>query len=504
LLVRGADNKHSLLVKRAPELLLNRCSHYRTASGGVQPLTAGDRKVIETAYERQASEGLRCLGLCYVSDAPKPSDERYSHPERYSELENNMVFVGLVSMLDPPRPQVADSIRQCREAGIRVIVITGDNLLTAESICRRIGVFGMDEDVKGKSFTGAQFENMSDSEKRQAVKHASLFARVEPRHKLELVNLLREQGEVVAMTGDGVNDATALSRADIGIAMGSGTDVAREASAMVLQDDNFATIVMAVEEGRTIYANTKQFIRYLISSNIGEVACIFLTAAFGLPEALIPVQLLWVNLVTDGLPATALGFNPPDTDVMKRAPRGRTEAIINRWTFFRYVVIGTYVGLATVGGSVWWFMFSQDGPGLSWQQLTNFHSCSAESPLFSGVDCSVFDNPLPSTVALSILVTIEMFNALNALSENQSLLTITPLSNLYVVGACVLSFLLHFMILYTPWLASMFHVSPLSWDQWMYVIYLSLPVFFIDEALKFMSRHFIRDRSQSRDIKKRD
>lgn len=286
--------------------------------------------------------------------------------------------------------------------------------------------------------------------------------------------------------------------------MGSGTDVAREASAMVLQDDNFATIVMAVEEGRTIYANTKQFIRYLISSNIGEVACIFLTAALGLPEALIPVQLLWVNLVTDGLPATALGFNPPDTDVMKRAPRGRTESIINRWTFIRYVVIGTYVGAATVAGSVWWFMFSQDGPHLSWSQLSSFHSCESDRSLFAGVNCDVFDNPLPSTVALSILVTIEMFNALNALSENQSLLTVTPFSNMYVVLACTLSFLLHFMILYTPWLASMFHVAPLNSSQWMYVIYLSMPVFFIDEGLKFISRHFIRDRASARDIKKTD
>lgn len=369
----GQGKQQRLLVKGAPESILDRCSHALLGSNGRRlPLDQKIAKIISQEVVDYGNRGLRVIALASIDDVGSNAlTGSAKTTEEYSRLETNMTLIGLVGMLDPPRPEVAESIHKCREAGIRVVVITGDNQNTAETICRQIGVFGEHEDLKGKSFTGREFDALSQDEKLRAAKTVSLFSRTEPTHKSQLVDLLQSAGEVVAMTGDGVNDAPALKKSDIGVAMGSGTDVAKLAADMVLADDNFATIESAVEEGRSIYSNTQQFIRYLISSNIGEVVSIFLTAAAGMPEALIPVQLLWVNLVTDGLPATALSFNPPDHDVMRRPPRGRDEPLISGWLFFRYMVIGIYVGGATVFGYAWWFMFYSQGPQISFWQLVS-------------------------------------------------------------------------------------------------------------------------------------
>ncbi|KAF9566883.1 hypothetical protein EC968_003546 [Mortierella alpina] len=484
----------SLLVKGAPESILERCTSVRLSStGDVVPLTKSIRStLLSKMLEYGEGQALRCLGFA-VLDNQSPHLDEYDlrDPETFYKYEQKMTFIGMAAMLDPPRPEVRNAIAKCKTAGIRVIVITGDNKNTAESICRHIGVFSQHEDLTGLSYTGREFDDLSEHEQRAAVARARLFSRTEPTHKSKLVDLLQTMGEVVAMTGDGVNDAPALKKADIGIAMGSGTDVAKLAADMVLADDNFASIEAAVEEGRSIYNNTKQFIRYLISSNIGEVVSIFLTVLLGMPEALIPVQLLWVNLVTDGLPATALGFNPPDHEIMRQPPRHSREPLVGGWLFFRYMVVGIYVGAATVFGYAWWFMFYSEGPQIDFYQLSHFHKCST---LFPEIGCQMFTDFMSkkaTTMSLSILVTIEMFNAMNSLSENESLLTLPLWSNMYLVGSIILSMALHFMILYVPFFSNLFMILPLNTEEWKAVVYISLPVILIDEMLKYISRTYV-------------
>ena len=336
----------------------------------------------------------------------------------------------------------------------------------------------------GVSFTGADFDAMADAARQDAVRSMAVFSRVEPQHKATLVRLLKKQRHVVAMTGDGVNDAPALKRADIGVAMGSGTAVAKHASDMVLADDNFASIVAAVAEGRAIYDNTKQFIRYMVSSNIGEVVCIFVAAALGMPETLSPIQLLWVNLVTD----EAAG----DGARVQQAGRGHhaaAAAAAGRLHRGRVVVRAVHGGRPVRRVrhrrrvSAWWFTSYESGPRFTWAQLTPFQKCD-----FS---CEVFNRKVnwnPSTMSLSVLCVVEMFNALNALSENGSLLVHKPWSNPWLTGAIAVSMALHCLILYVPWLADVFAVAPLSIAEWRAVIGFSAPVILVDEVLKFVTR----------------
>lgn len=514
----ASSNQNVLFVKGAPEGLIDRCTTIQLGDGSIKPLTEAGRQVLLTQVSSLARKSLRCIALAkkeeltdlgaYDGDRHHPAHKLLERTENFAAIESGLTFVGLASMLDPPRPEVRPMIETCHTAGIRVIVITGDNKLTAESIARKIGVFTDTEDVSHKSFTGAEFFSLPEAKQVEYLMKKSgngmVFSRTEPKHKQQLVKMLKQQGEVTAMTGDGVNDAPALKQADIGIAMGiTGTEVAKEAADMILADDNFATIVSAVEEGRAIYNNMQAFIRYLISSNIGEVAAIFFTAALGLPEGLIPVQLLWVNLVTDGPPATALGFNPPDKDIMKKPPRRSDDVLINGWVFFRYMVVGIYVGLACVGVFAYWYMYyeaSGDGHTLvTFHQLTHWTQCHDWKDFkvnnFDGMDfsadpCKYFTEgkKSASTLSLSVLVAIEMLNALNALSEDGSLITMPPWSNPYLIVAMLVSFGMHFVILYVDVLAETFSVTPLDFWEWVVVMAFSLPVILIDEVLKFVGR----------------
>uniref|UniRef100_A0A3P8PDC7 Calcium-transporting ATPase n=1 Tax=Astatotilapia calliptera TaxID=8154 RepID=A0A3P8PDC7_ASTCA len=474
------DGGPKMFVKGAPEGVIDRCAYVRVGTTRVPLTNAIKEKILAVIRDwGTGRDTLRCLALATRDTPLKLEEMNLEDSTKFADYEMDLTFVGCVGMLDPPRKEVTGSIELCRDAGIRVIMITGDNKGTAIAICRRIGIFGEDEDVAGRAYTGREFDDLPLHEQSEAVRRACCFARVEPSHKSKIVEFLQGYDDITAMTGDGVNDAPALKKAEIGIAMGSGTAVAKSASEMVLADDNFSSIVAAVEEGRAIYNNMKQFIRYLISSNVGEVVCIFLTAALGLPEALIPVQLLWVNLVTDGLPATALGFNPPDLDIMGKPPRSPKEPLISGWLFFRYMAIGGKWNLGTTDMSVLPLL------------LSHFMQCHDENEDFEGLECEIFEAAPPMTMALSVLVTIEMCNALNSLSENQSLVRMPPWSNFWLLSAMTLSMSLHFMIIYVDPLPMIFKLTHLSVEQWLVVLKLSFPVIAIDEVLKFFARNYV-------------
>ncbi|AFZ79435.1 p-type ATPase family member protein [Theileria equi strain WA] len=507
----SCSGKVTLFSKGAPESILERATSYLRPDGTVVPLTPKIRALVQRQLDSIASQALRTLAFAYRTDAQASLDlykERSGKdvsegtPKFFKEIEKDLVLIGLVGIMDPPRPEVRASITKCLDAGIRVIMITGDNKITAEAISRQVGIIRDDgkEGVNYFSYTGKEFEDLAPEDQKLVLSVESLvFSRTEPKHKQNIVSILKELGETVAMTGDGVNDAPALKMADIGISMGiTGTEVAKEASDMILADDNFQTIVAAIEEGRCIYSNMKAFIRYLISSNIGEVVSIFLTAALGIPEGMLPVQLLWVNLVTDGPPATALGFNPPDLNIMKKGPRSKNDRLIDLWTLFRYLVVGTYVGFATTGIFIQWYVWgispSDGNPLVTLNELMHWSECNKEgaSRLFNIDDykCSYFTTGKvkPSTLSLTTLVVIEMLNAFNALSEDCSLFVMPPWANPYLIIATIFSISIHCIILYTPFLAQVFNVTPLDKYDWLAVVLWSLPVIIIDELLKLLGK----------------
>jgi len=335
--IHKINRENAAYVKGAPDVILTKCK-YIDINGKVKKITKEDKKRILNANQDMANNALRVLGFAY-----RPLTEKYkSTPE---EVEKDLIFVGLQAMLDPPREEVKEAIVKCKTAGIEIIVIT-------VAIAKELGLFKEGD----KALSGDELDKLSDEKLDRIIENIVIYARVSPEHKVRILNTLKNKGHIVAMTGDGVNDAPALKKADIGVAMGiTGTDVAKEASDMVLTDDNFASIVNAVEQGRGIYNSIKQFVQYTLSSNLGEILVIFLAILIGWPLPLIAIQILWVNLLTDGLPGLALGLDPFSKDIMKKPPRKRKENIISKEVIQNILIVGLVMGAGTL------FMFYSYG-----------------------------------------------------------------------------------------------------------------------------------------------
>ncbi|KAL3758588.1 hypothetical protein ACHAWU_008342 [Discostella pseudostelligera] len=512
-----------LLVKGAPNLLLERCTHAKLRDGTVVKLDGKLRRQIEEKTTDLATRPLRVLALAvketdkleeslmhYAHDAHN-DDERHpllSNPDNYSSIESGLTWVGMVGIKDPARPEVADSINKCHDAGIRVIMITGDARDTAVAIARDVNILPPASlGTQVKAYEGREFFEKPESEQLQLLASPGnmIFCRAEPSDKQLLIKMLQSMGEIVAMTGDGVNDAPALQQANIGVAMGiSGTEVSKEAADMVLADDNFSTIVAAVEEGRAIYANMQAFICFLISCNVGEIAAILLSAICGFPEPLSAMHLLWVNLVTDGPPATALGFNPPAPDVMSQKPRPSDEPIMTKFMAYRYLLTGTYVGIATVGSFVGHYL----SQGISLRQLRSWGKCDQSWTPPDGATCeSLFQGAgreLPQTLSLTVLVCMELFKALSAVSVDSSLLTVGPNQNPLLIAGVILPFILHVAVVYSsklglPGLAKSFGLAPLSLDDWKTALKWSAPILIVEEVLKAIGRSRSRNLRQKND-----
>lgn len=522
------ESKNYLFTKGSPSDILKICKNYENSSGEQIPIDEKFNKMIDEQIKEWARQGLRILALGYKNhddlgilkdlssgeDIMNPAYRYLKDTQNYLEIENDLTFLGLVGISDPVRPEAKGAIEVANKAGIAVFMITGDISETAISIAKDLKMIANDFEINSESnrqlksktlITPADFDMLSDGQITKLFadaieqKRSLIFARASPQFKRSIVKKLTSMDHIVAMTGDGVNDAPALKQASIGIAMGiSGTEVARESSDLILLDDNFSTIVSAIEEGRSIYANMKAFIRYMISSNIGEVVSIFLQSILGIPEGFNSIQLLWVNLVTDGLPATALSFNPVDGDLMSKPPRKSTDKIVDDWIMKRYAIIGAYVGIATVGIFIYYYLYyvtpNTTHTLITFSQLRNWTKCSEWKNVnfvgFESNPCDYFisGKKKASTLSLTVLTIIEMFNAINALSENMSIRDIGFFSNMYLLQAICLSIILHCVILYIPFFNTLFSVVPLDFYDWALVVVFSLPVIAIEEVLKKISR----------------
>ncbi len=449
--VHRSESGTFAVMKGAPEIVLSRCTHC-SGPGGNAALGDADAARVMANYHNMASRGLRVIAIA-VKDLAGRTELRESEEEGFA-------FLALFGMMDAPRPEALGAIAKCRAAGIRVVMITGDHQLTAEAIAREMGILRRG----GESMIGGELEAASDRELRKRCESVDVYARVSPEHKVRIVKALKSRGHIVAMTGDGVNDGPALKSADIGVAMGiTGTDVAKESAAMVLTDDNFATIVDAVEEGRAVYDNMRKFVRYMLSTNSGEILVILMASLLG-PfmgwpaesfPILVAIQILWVNLITDGLPALALSVEPPESGIMDRPPRRPGESILAGGIAFHIV----WVGALMMVGCLW--MFST---GLS-----------------EGVEQA-------RTLCFVTMAFFQLWHVLAIRSERDTVLSRRFIANPWILGAVALSGALMLAVLYVPFLAEIFRVLPLSANDLLLTLAVSSSVFWLVEAEKFARR----------------
>ncbi|NLJ73928.1 MAG: calcium-translocating P-type ATPase, SERCA-type [Firmicutes bacterium] len=446
------QGRYYSFVKGAPDIILQRCSHVMIGEE-IVPLTRSRQEEILAVMDTMGSQALRILAMAWRSIG--------STAQKDSALEENLIFCGLVGMIDPPRPQVSEAIRAAGLGGIRTIMVTGDHKNTAAAIAKEIGIL---TPQAPRVLTGLEWERLTSREQQEQIKTVSVFARVAPSHKLSIVRALQKNGEIVGMTGDGVNDAPAVKEADIGISMGiQGTDVTREASAMVLADDNYETIISAIKEGRGIYDNIRKFIRYLLACNVGEVLTMFVATLVGLPLPLVPIQILWMNLVTDGLPAIALGLDPMDPDIMLRSPRPSKEGVFARRLLPKIMLSGLIISSCTLGiflFSLWYY--SQD-------------------------------ISRARTLAFTTLVMAQLIFVFQCRSEYYSIFQIGFLSNLFLVLSTLVSAGMHLFILYNSTMQSIFQTIPLTFDDWLLVAVFATWSLLLDTVFR-MARNMVKKR----------
>ncbi|MBP3038334.1 cation-translocating P-type ATPase [Bacillaceae bacterium Marseille-Q3522] len=439
VVIKDKNGKQYVVTKGAPDVMIRICDSILW-QGMKQHFSREMDKKVQAEIKLLAAQALRTIAIGF-KEIPKAT---YIFDEK--EAEKNLTFIGLQGMIDPPRPEVKRAVKECKEAGIKTVMITGDHVLTAKAIANQLGIITK----SGQVLDGQSLSAMSVEELEEVVDDVQVFARVSPEHKLKIVKALQKKGHIVAMTGDGVNDAPAIKAADIGISMGiAGTDVAKEASSLILLDDNFATIKAAIKEGRNIYENVRKFVRYLLASNVGEILVMFFAMILALPLPLVPIQILWVNLVTDGLPAMALGLDKAEGNVMKHHPRNPKEGIFARGLGWKVISRGFLIGTVTLAAFI--IVYRAHPDQLEYAQ----------------------------TVAFATLIMAQLIHVFDCRSEI-SVLSRNPFGNLYLVFAVISSILLMIVVIYYPPLQPIFHTVSIDMVEWLLILGLaSIPTFLL-------------------------